>query len=165
MAKTLKLASDLSQVEQEAWFAGLFEGEGCVSLDRQKRGMRRMLHIVSTDIDVLERAHAIAGCGTVTRKGVRGNRKPCWRWQVGRWRDVERVARLLLRYSLSRRARKLRMLLASPPGKGLGYCPVCKTPFTGPDADVYRKKNGDVQCAPCTRRRMEALRQRRKAAK
>lgn len=147
-----------SQSAADAWLAGLFEGEGCISHDVQKVGKRRMLSIVNTDIDVLERALAVAGHGVIVRKKVTGNRKPVWVWKVQKWREVLVVAKRIQPYLLSRRSKKLRKLLADPPTKSLGHCPVCKNPFEGPQADVYVKKSGAIQCAPCTRRRMRNIR-------
>lgn len=144
--------------EQRAWFAGLFEGEGCIHHDQQRRGKRRALTIVNTDRDVVERALTVAGCGRLGTKKVYGKRKPIFVWRVQRWRDVHAVAVWLLPYLCERRRTKLLSLLRDPPSKCLGHCPRCGTRYAGSSADVYRRQDGRLQCAPCTRARMRARR-------
>jgi len=63
-----------------AWAAGLFEGEGCITL--AKNCPRLQLNM--TDEDIVRRFHGVLGHGTVSgpwpKKG--GKYKPYWMWRV-----------------------------------------------------------------------------------
>ena len=151
-----------------AWVAGFFEGEGCISLDHQKRGMTRRLSAVSTDLDVLNKLHGILGCGGVYKRkpgepGKTRPRKQQWNWAVGNWADVQRVANWILPHMCSRRASKLRLLLSNPPVRGSGFCKKGH-PLVGPAADVYRNSLGHISCGPCSRERERNKRLFRKVA-
>lgn len=62
-----------------AWAAGLFEGEGCITIC--KRECRPTARINMTDEDVIRRFHAIVGIGKVYGPyQSAGNRKPYWTW-------------------------------------------------------------------------------------
>lgn len=67
-----------------AWAAGLFEGEGCVGLQKKPGGRHLvLLQVASTDRDVLERFMAITGTGTLfARKKEKSHHKQCWVWKV-----------------------------------------------------------------------------------
>lgn len=92
-----------------AWAAGLFEGEGCISI-RPIRGRTRrrsaQLVLTSTDHDVVIRFAAIVGAGRIVGPFSRPSRKPAWRWQVESAVGVIRVLRLLNPYLCRRRREK-----------------------------------------------------------
>jgi len=151
-----------------AWAAGFFEGEGCTSLDFQKKGTRRRLSAVSTDLDVLNKLCRILGCGKVYKRGPgqpgkTRPRKQQWYWAVSNWEDVQLVATWLLPHMCSRRSAKLRLLLSNPPVRGSGFCKKGH-PLVGPAADVYRNSLGHISCGPCSRERERNKRLLRKAA-
>lgn len=84
-----------------AWACGLFEGEGSiVSCVRGPRPARRgqVVHLYSTDRDVVERFAAAVGVGKVMGPYVRPTptggavRKPVWWWGV---RDLVELLPLL----------------------------------------------------------------------
>lgn len=71
-----------------AWAAGLFEGEGCFSMQRRSgKGRGSVRHVLltatlsTTDEDVIRRFAAAVGMGNVTGPLRRGG-KPVWRWTV-----------------------------------------------------------------------------------
>lgn len=104
-----------------AWLTGLFEGEGCMSLNHQGRPV---LRLGMTDEDVVRRARAIAGVGY-----VKGAATPCksgkvmWYWGVGRCEEAAALINLMLPLFGKRRAAKAIQVLASyavaPPPKRL----------------------------------------------
>lgn len=82
----------------DAWLAGLFEGEGCIYNGTHRKNGKEyptwQLHISSTDEDVILRARAVSGAGTV--HGPRTDpkhpdRKPYWTWHVTRRQEVHDV--------------------------------------------------------------------------
>ena len=64
-----------------AWCAGLFEGEGCITLG----GNCPRLQVNMTDKDVLDKFHALIGLGRLTGPHGKGskypNAKPYWVWR------------------------------------------------------------------------------------
>lgn len=148
------------------WVAGFFEGEGCISLDFQKKGTRRCLSAVSTDLDVLNKLCRLAQCGKVYKRGPgqpgkTRPRKQQWYWKVSNWPEVLALGILLLPHLCSRRAAKMRLLLASPPVRGSGFCKKGH-PLRGPGADVYKNSLGHISCGPCSRERERKKRLLRK---
>jgi hypothetical protein len=85
------------------WAAGLFEGEGCFSMQRRNRNCRGSLrHVLlsatlsTTDEDVLRRFVAAVGMGRVSGPRLLANKrcKPVWYWSVS-GQKVERLYALL----------------------------------------------------------------------
>ena len=103
--------------ENIAWLAGLFEGEGCIQID--KHGF--YLTINMTDEDVLRRVQKITDSGSVTGPMFRSkNHKPLWKWKV-RWASESYALLVAIwPYLLSRRQTKateaLKRFAALPPG-------------------------------------------------
>jgi hypothetical protein len=92
-----------------AWLAGILEGEGCFGIYPQTpRGTRMALICVSTDLDVLESAQRIAGCGSIKpRTTARGETKPAFAWRTQSRAEVVRLINLVLPYMHSRRREKI----------------------------------------------------------
>ena len=86
--------------EDAAWAAGLFEGEGCVFLNRRtSRGRSSQVnglpyrpavgaHLQMTDEDVVRRFASVVGYGAIYPRPSTPPRKPTWRWQTGKRADV-----------------------------------------------------------------------------
>lgn len=92
----------MTQIE-DAWFAGLFEGEGCIAW-HDARSVQ--IELRSTDEDVVRRVLEIAGVGTVTGPYVQNGHKPAWNWKAGSACDVAWVLdRLIPMLGLRRQAR------------------------------------------------------------
>ena len=98
------------------WLAGLYEGEGTITLN----GMHSVaLSITSTDIDVVQRAHAIAGVGRFFgpyRPSTSNIRKPFrakdqWRWTVSKKEDLFFVLNGLVPLLGERRKEQVRAVL------------------------------------------------------
>jgi hypothetical protein len=101
-----------------AWAAGIFEGEGCIYWWRGKNTQGRRvciaLKVHMTDQDIVERFHAVVGCGHITtRNKALPHHKDQWVWQAGSFRDVRRVfASLGPWFGERRRAKMLEALEA-----------------------------------------------------
>lgn len=87
-------------VRDLAWLAGLFEGEGSITTATKRNPLR--LSMKSTDEDVLRRAHAIAGIGTLNGPYAPAEKnlgkKPYWTWSVHR--SAEAAGLLMTMYPL-----------------------------------------------------------------
>ncbi len=103
------------------WVAGLFEGEGCISITGE-RIVR--LSVPSVDPDIIERLHGLVGIGAVYQQKYQvssGETHTLHRWQAGRLLEVQKLLRLLLPHLGLRRAAKARIALAvepNPNGRG-----------------------------------------------
>ena len=95
-----------------AWAAGLFEGEGCISLDGNNYPK---LILAMTDGDVVERFAAVMGDGNIRVTIPKDPKhKPQYRWTKGGKIFVLGVYELFGPYLGTRRAEKFReVLLAS----------------------------------------------------
>lgn len=92
------------------WAAGLFEGEGCLTLCRG----HAYLKLCSTDEDVVRRFHAAIGLGTVRREDYfqrKHGYKVQWRWQLGAKAHVNVVIHELLPHLGRRRRDRAAQLL------------------------------------------------------
>ncbi len=98
--------------EDLAWAAGLFEGEGCITI--QKHKIR--LQLASSDRDVVERFASVMGIGSLSGPVIRptrlsANPKPLWFW-ISVSSNAELVLRDLLPYLGKRRRERAEHLLA-----------------------------------------------------
>lgn len=100
-----------------AWAAGLFEGEGCITIcnvkDRHHRLPLLRLQVQMTDSDVVERFARIVACGSVSpelRFG-RPHHKPTYRWLVSSRAECERLLLMFLPYFGERRLRRAHEML------------------------------------------------------
>lgn len=67
----------------DAWAAGLFEGEGCFTWRNQSPTRRYPSAAMKlTDEDVIRRFARIVGVGRVTGPRIREGRKPIWEWRA-----------------------------------------------------------------------------------
>lgn len=75
-----------------AWCAGLFEGEGCFSIEKSQVLSARV-RMNMTDEDVIRKIHRLTGIGTVTLRpswtAKQPHHKDQWRWNVSRMDDIE----------------------------------------------------------------------------
>jgi DNA-binding transcriptional regulator WhiA len=89
----------------EAWFTGLFEGEGCIWKDPRSNSIR--LTVNSTDKDIIDRLYQMAGCGDIKPikfPPERAHYKPAWVWYLHKAKEVRRLLVLMLPYFGERRA-------------------------------------------------------------
>lgn len=72
---------DLTALEL-SYLAGIIDGEGCVTLGkRYNRYTLTVLFVANTDRRLIEWLAGIHGRPSQVKE-QKGNRKPCWRWQM-----------------------------------------------------------------------------------
>lgn len=133
-----------------AWLAGLFEGEGCISFTGRASVT---LNLSMTDLDVVTRAHGVAGVGSFMGVVERENRKPLHCWRVSVAADVRHVLEGIGPWLGERRSGKVdqalaRLALVRRPG----YCKR-DHPMRGDNLHVTR--GGQRMCRACMRIRYE----------
>ena len=158
----------MASAEQIAWAAGLFEGEGCISVrwggSESSKGHRYCrLSLRMNDGDVVKRIYDIMGVGNLYGPCMppvsSGNRKPFWDWHVGHANDCEFVIRTFLPFFGARRsARAIEALelLARierrahrQPKLVVGHR--CKNKHLLLGSNVGRGRDGRLYCLPCSR--------------
>jgi hypothetical protein len=141
-----------------AWAAGLFEGEGYV--EHRPNGCGRTtrgLGLAMTDLDVVERFQKVVGVGAVRGPYTNRRNKPLYVWKVGRWGDVEPLARQLLPLMGARRREAILALLNDPPLRVMGTCKRCGGAMKKMDGEAARR------CPQCRRNQQRAAHARRRA--
>ena len=116
MSRPLKPAPTFSLTDEErGWLAGIIEGEGCMTINKNKRPIPQiMLYVSSTDKDIVDRIHALTGVGSVKRLPDHYERlgtKPVYKWVVSARNEVLAVLaeiEPLLGKRRSKRAEELR---------------------------------------------------------
>ena len=103
---------DLS-IENVAWFAGLFEGEGCFFKDWRKRSTSKRgtvpqytIKIKMTDKDVIDKLHRLFGGNIYVDKKQSEHHKQPYSWYLCRKADVERLITAALPFFGDRRAHR-----------------------------------------------------------
>ena len=92
-----------------AWFAGLFEGEGCVfTPDMGKKSKYPSVSITmhARDKAILERVQRIAG-GHVFGPYHYGGRSPQCQWKIGAQYDIHNVCKALYPFMSERRKKQI----------------------------------------------------------
>lgn len=104
--------------EQIAWLAGLFEGEGCVIIRKNRYGVYYELTVKMTDEDVIRRIHEWFGGrlrGPYGSKVLRYNgdlRKPTWQWVISTKQEVLNISKALRPWMGTRRNERLDIIIA-----------------------------------------------------
>lgn len=139
-----------------AWAAGLFEGEGSISLMQQRgrKSVSIIVHLGTTDQDIAARFHAIVGVGNITiRERENPRHKRQWIWQAAAIADVRHVVRLLAPWLGMRRSARVHEVLAAydkAPARRVSktHCPHGHE-FT---AENTMRVSGSRRCRECNRR-------------
>ena len=104
-----------------AWAAGLFEGEGCISIHKTPTRYGTYtyprLRVVMTDEDSIRRFHSAVGVGRIFgpyRPPSRSTRKPIWEWIVTSFEDNQAVIAMLWFGLGARRRLRAREVLSTP---------------------------------------------------
>ena len=89
-----------SVTEDVAYVAGLFEGEGSITVWLNHKSVLAVrVCITSTDLDVLEKVQRIVGFGNIYAHAKVNGNKQCWNWTVNRredvWRFLDSIEHLL----------------------------------------------------------------------
>lgn len=78
----MKIATDI----EYAWAAGLFEGEGSITVLQKACGRPSIqLNLESSDRDIVERFAAVVGFGNITVRKLKDNRKQMFAWRGHGW--------------------------------------------------------------------------------
>ena len=101
----------LAKVEDIAWAAGLFEGEGCITDTDTRNPNNPLLQMTMTDEDVMKRFIKIVGYGNLTEvnrlaPSQKEYWKPQFKWAVRKKKEVKRMLLMFLPYLGERRACK-----------------------------------------------------------
>lgn len=104
--------------EEVAWAAGLFEGEGCLTINHKsyKSGVHSYPRVQMniTDKETLDRFHEVVGVGKIYshKNGSYLSNKPQWRWQIATKEGVREVIEQLYPWLSERRQARANELLA-----------------------------------------------------
>jgi hypothetical protein len=107
--------------EELAWAGGLFEGEGCFSLNVQRKKARCVALLSSTDKECIERFVRSVGLGRVlgpyvhSRAASKPKYKQHWNWSISGFEDVQALLAMLWPWlSERRKTRAVEVLRATP---------------------------------------------------
>ena len=95
-------------VDEIAYVAGLFEGEGCISIFKRKDSERTevAIHLEMTDEDVVRHYHTLIGVGNLSKRSRRGRRKPTYIVSIYKKQDVKDFLIIMKSWWGSRRTAK-----------------------------------------------------------
>jgi intein/homing endonuclease len=152
--------------EYWAYYAGLFEGEGCMHFV-DKNGVT--LEIAMTDKDVLEDVQRKLGFGNIyfKKKKQKEHYKDKWVLCIGRKEFVEYVLKGIYPWLKSRRREKADLAFErlknnlGAPGTWT-QCPTCGGPYRE-QKDSRRKSGKTRYCPACKSRRNREYRLRKKS--
>ena len=85
-----------------AWYAGLFEGEGWITIHKQCKHVR--VGIKMTDLDILQRFHNEFGGYLTPAKKTKEHYKDVWEWRMGEANAVKSFLHACLPFFGERRA-------------------------------------------------------------
>lgn len=128
-----------------AWFAGIFEGEGCIDWN-SKNSVR--LEVKMTDGDIIERLRLISHVGTIRAVPRPPPLKTAWSWRVTNKTDVLHVLDHIHNYLGIRRSAKA--VLARERMDGMRKLGTCKRGHVIAGDNVYiRPDNQRRFCRIC----------------
>lgn len=136
-----------------AWAAGLFEGEGSITLRHYKHSTMRRLTLSMTDFDVVKKFAEEVGCGQLhERKPQREFWSPSLSWTCTDWKEVRRILKKFLPYLGERKTKEAEELLAHGPVKKklVTHCHKGH-PMRG--NNIYRPPSGGRHCRRCRNER------------
>ena len=130
--KVLKfpLRKEQQTSNQEAYFAGIIDGEGCIAYEKTKKDYSTpSISVEMTDKDVIDKMHRFFGKGTVVFiKPRKKHHKDCWRWRI-RGRGAVDIYFKIYNYLCDRRKNKITEVLKA-------YCDDANA------REKYKKLNG-----------------------
>ncbi len=96
-----------------AWAAGLFEGEGCITIGRSTSDIiYPRLQLAMNDEDIVRRFHSIVGVGTVYFKPSKNPKHgDTWVWRTGSFHHAQAVICMLWSYLGLRRTARAKEVL------------------------------------------------------
>lgn len=128
-----------------AWFAGLFDGEGCIAFTGRNSVA---LSVSMTDRDLVDRILAAAAAGSIYEVPIQGH-KTQWVWRLSASGDVRRVLAALLPWFGARRSARAMLALERLNGvRRFGYC---KRGHSMAGENLYVSPGGQRQCRACAK--------------
>lgn len=95
---------ELTNTEQDAWIAGILEGEGCFNVTKRKQVR---ITCSMTDLDVIERLHRYIGKGYILTDKQRGHYKRQYRWWCCNGEDILEILDRVQPYMGQRRLARI----------------------------------------------------------
>lgn len=139
-----------------AWIAGLFEGEGCIYISRNKGFGRVTLKMV--DRDIIERLDALFPCpGISVRPPDQPHHQIQYGWTITHSERIREFLALIMPFLGKRRLAKANELLAyldSRPGQGSYYANKTHCPHGhpySPENTYHVPRTGARVCKTCRR--------------
>jgi hypothetical protein len=143
-----------------AWFAGLFEGEGCITIDKRNTGGR--LLITMSDKDTIDHVNRLFPClGIKTTYPANPKHGPYYTWKLNDPQKMRHIVNLILPYLGKRRTKKAEEFLAhigSGPGRGHRSVTHCTRGHEFTPENTYIHPNGKRNCRTCLRAYKKARR-------
>lgn len=134
-----------------AWAAGLYEGEGSVSIARV--GSCPGVSISMTDIEPLQSMQRIFG-GKITGPYNYSKGKPVWRWSIYRWENVNSFYEAIRARLSPRRIGQFDKALEKKPFRlRVKRNESCGNPSYASYGRHYR--NGETPCTECRQKALE----------
>lgn len=142
--------------EDLAWAAGLFEGEGCISVSGKGPSLAPSCCLGMTDEDIVRKFHRIIGKGSVlVRKPVpradgTGHYKAICAWRTAGFRSTQYVIALLWNWLGARRRQRAAEILTRFRTFPIRRPKSCKY---GHDLSLPGARNASGYCTICQARR------------
>jgi hypothetical protein len=136
-------------MDNTAWAAGIFEGEGCISIHKANSSVS--LHVKMTDQDIVERFAKAVGVGHLERVSIRANTKPLYGWCASSKAEVLAVLDRLQPYFGKRRTERADE--ARERLKGVRSRGTCNRGHLISGSNLYVSPGGQRQCRQCARDR------------
>lgn len=100
----------LQKALDRGWFAGILDGEGCLSVNINKGGSVQMsLLIINTDRKMLEKIVEITGCGTIYTKKQQFGKRVTYHWYAS-LEDATKLLRTVLPILTTKKAQAVAWL-------------------------------------------------------
>lgn len=150
------------------WATGLFEGEGTIYRNDNKRLF--IMSVQMKDEDIVKRFNEVVNCGKVFKRKPYKGYAPMWEWRLTKINDILRLAKLILPFMGKRRTEQiLKAISGKKPVKEkqvLKEVPECGYMKKGEISNRGAKRhvsNGEKPCPTCAKNQRDYLRQWRKA--
>lgn len=74
---------------EKGWLAGIIDGEGTITLTKDKRFRYPTISVASCTLEILEEIKRICGCGVITTKRTyKEGHSPSWTWKITHQRAI-----------------------------------------------------------------------------
>lgn len=145
---------------EDAYAAGLFEGEGSITVWRRNGRAFVKLVMRQNDREPLDKLQAILG-GTIQGPYVRHGGNEYWQWQICGWQLTERAVERMRPWLSTRRLARWSEVRAERPAPKV-YPPDCgRTTPRSMSGYVMHRRRGEDACEACVKARRDYQNARR----